>query len=752
MQNQIVSSGGATPVLSLASPLLFPGPVTFAASGSSSPAFTIPSGVAPVTPSSGNFWVTNGKFWWQNGSKTVAFLTTDDAPAGGGAWNALGNPFAGLSLTMGGYSTTFTYTGNSNSAFKITDTAGNPGGGILGHFTASNASLSVPWQADANGRGWRVDTAGQLTAVGSTDSGALILDGSDSGSCTLTVPASGGAVIPGSAAECDFGSRTRPFGGLFLAGTSASPGANNFHLTGSASGPRTWTLPDASDTFLGRATVDVLTNKTFDTAGAGNVLKINGKTITGVQGNSSQALLAGTISGSGAPLCTDANGNATTAGCPSGGASSGSSTSTYDPNSGSTDGFTWTDPLNDPSAGILGRFTTAGGSSMTPWQADANGAGWRVQADGALQSVGQSQSGRVTLNGAASGSCSLTTGDTAEAIQPGAAGECHLGAGGTPFRGIFWSGSSVSPESNYGVFDGSFTGARTFTFPDVSGAVTIGSATQRLTNKSLTNPTIDDGAGSAGFANAQHNHQNGANGGQLDNTSVKSAHQSGSGSKFLMTNGGTAGNCVQWGPNGAEDAGAPCGTGGGAPAGGLSLTTSGVGYFRTIQTGMEQYGGAAYSGGTAYYFGFVLPFGMKPAKAIYYNQNAAGAGKGTAFALYDSSCNKIAGTDLNKPNTGDGVNQNALTFASPVSLSPGYYYLGVSVEAGLTTQPTWITINNTNASWGWSNFINSGGSINFFTGSSPTTGSGATYTMPSSCGTRSGILSNYYPPAMYLFN
>lgn len=58
----------------------------------------------------------------------------------------------------------------------------------------------------------------------------------------------------------------------------ATSGSTLLHSASVASG--SLTLPAATDTLIGKATTDTLTNKTLDTAGTGNVLKINGTAVS----------------------------------------------------------------------------------------------------------------------------------------------------------------------------------------------------------------------------------------------------------------------------------------------------------------------------------------------------------------------------------------------------------------------------------------------------------------------------------------
>lgn len=115
---------------------------------------------------------------------------------------------------------------------------------------------------------------------------------------TLTGPAASGTAMTLGNNETVTGVKT--FGSAGAVGKLAVAGntSGSTTLNASATASGTLTLPAATDTLVGKATTDILTNKTFDSAGTGNVMQISGVTVSRGQipgVNSNTAATAGNI-------------------------------------------------------------------------------------------------------------------------------------------------------------------------------------------------------------------------------------------------------------------------------------------------------------------------------------------------------------------------------------------------------------------------------------------------------------------------
>lgn len=105
--------------------------------------------------------------------------------------------------------------------------------------------------------------------------------GANTALSNLSSPTPNATMLPQTGVS--LGSAAAPFDNIFFYG-SGTYGSTSMELTGTPTGNRVWAFQDASDTVVGRATTDALTNKTVNgltiTSSTGTVTIVNGKTVT----------------------------------------------------------------------------------------------------------------------------------------------------------------------------------------------------------------------------------------------------------------------------------------------------------------------------------------------------------------------------------------------------------------------------------------------------------------------------------------
>ena len=203
-----------------------------------------------------------------------------------------------------------TWGSTTNTNFDLFDTAID--GFVSVAVTGTTTTLNIPDGSAADGRNKVLSFTGALTAANTVSvtpntvkkhyfvqnnttgsQNIIIYQGSGS---TVTVKPGYSSVVyldgaGGSASAKEVLTSLKltalleATGVVFVGSTS---GSTTLQATATASG--TLTLPAATDTLVGKATTDTFTNKTLDTAGTGNVLRINGTQVSAVTGTGSVVL------------------------------------------------------------------------------------------------------------------------------------------------------------------------------------------------------------------------------------------------------------------------------------------------------------------------------------------------------------------------------------------------------------------------------------------------------------------------------